>query len=196
MDLDRTYWEDRYTNGETGWDTGGPTPPLKAYIDQLTDKDLRILFPGAGRAWEAEYAHRQGFRNVFVIDLTDAPFKDLLARCPDFPQEHLITRDFFAHTGQYDRIIEQTFFCALDPALRPAYVKHVHELLRNGGKLAGVLFDNVPNPVGPPFGGSAEEYTGLFKPVFPEVTFARCHNSMAPRAGRELWVSTKKTQAR
>lgn len=195
MQLDRAYWETRYHNAETGWDTGGPTTPLKTYIDQLTDKDLRTLIPGAGRAWEAEYAHRQGFLKVFVIDLTDAPFKDLLERCPDFPKDHLITGDFFAHEGRYDLILEQTFFCALDPALRPAYVRHVHTLLRKGGKLAGVLFDSVPDPEGPPFGGSAEEYHGLFAPLFPEVSFARCHNSIAPRAGRELWVNAKKIAA-
>ncbi len=193
MQLDRNFWESCYANGETGWDTGGPTPPLKTYIDQLADKDLRILFPGAGRAWEAEYAFRLGFANVFVIDLTDAPFKDLLARCPGFPQEHLITGDFFAHTGQYDRIIEQTFLCALDPALRPAYVKQMHALLRPGGRLVGVLFDTVPNAEGPPFGGSATQYQGLFEPFFPGVTFERCDNSIPPRAGSELWMYAPRT---
>lgn len=194
MNLDRAYWESRYASGETGWDTGGPTTPLKTYIDQLTDKGLRILFPGAGRAWEAEYTHRQGFRNVFVIDLTDAPFKDLLARCPDFPPEHLITGDLFTHEGEYDLILEQTFFCALDPALRSAYVEQMHKLLHKGGRLVGVVFDTVPNPVGPPFGGSQAEYLSLFTPFFPDVSFERCYNSIAPRARRELWIqAVKKT---
>lgn len=194
MQLDRTYWESRYHNGETGWDTGSPTPPLKAYLDQLTDKNLRIFFPGAGRAWEAEYAHRQGFKNVFVIDLTDTPFKDLLARCPDFPQEHLITGDFFGHKGRYDRIIEQTFFCALDPALRPTYVKQMHALLHPGGRLVGVVFDTVPNAERPPFGGSEAEYLGLFGSLFPDVAFERCYNSIFPRAGRELWVRATRSR--
>ena len=82
--LDATYWEHRYKEGSDGWDTGAVTTPLKTYFDQLTNKDLRILIPGAGRGYEAEYLHRAGFTNVFVIDLTDAPFKDLLERCPDF----------------------------------------------------------------------------------------------------------------
>lgn len=195
MRLDRTYWEGRYRAGETGWDTGGPTPPLKTYIDGLTDKGLRILIPGAGRAHEAEYAHRQGFRNVHVIDLADAPFQDLLARCPDFPRAHLVTGDFFDHRGAYDLVLEQTFFCALDPALRPAYVRQVHALLVPGGRLAGVLFESVPDPAGPPFGGSAAEYRALFAPLFPQAAFTPCHNSIAPRAGRELWVSAKKPDA-
>lgn len=194
MNLDRNFWETRYTNSETGWDLGGPSTPLKEYLDQLTDKDLRILFPGAGRAYEAEYAHRLGFKNVFVIDLTDAPYADLLQRCPDFPKDHLLVGDLFEHDGAYDRILEQTFFCALDPALRNAYVQKMHELLKPGGKLVGVLFDDVLNTDRPPFGGNRSIYEPTFAPYFPTVSMERCYNSIAPRAGRELWLSAKKTE--
>jgi len=192
MELDASFWEQRYMTAETGWDLGGPSTPLKEYLDQLTNKDLSILIPGGGRAYEAEYAHRLGFRNVFVIDLTEAPLSDLLGRCPDFPKDHLIIGDFFTHEGNYDLILEQTFFCAIDPALRPQYVEHMSRLLAPGGGLVGVLFDSVPNPVGPPFGGSEAEYRALFKPYFPDVCFERCRNSIAPRAGRELWLRAVK----
>ncbi|HQW87198.1 MAG TPA: methyltransferase domain-containing protein [Flavobacteriales bacterium] len=188
MDLDRRFWEERYHAGDTGWDLGGPSAPLKAYLEQLTDRDLRLLFPGAGRAYEAEHAHRLGFRHVTVIDLTDAPYADLLARCPDFPKDHLLVGDLFQHEGTYDRIIEQTCFCALDPALRPDYVRAMHRMLRPGGKLVGVLFNDPLNTDRPPFGGSQGEYEALFRPVFPRVNFAPCHNSIAPRSGRELWI--------
>lgn len=195
MKLDQQYWESRYLNSTDGWDIGAPSTPLKAFIDGLTDKDLRILIPGSGRAWEAEYAHRLGFRNVFVIDLTDAPFKDLLTRCADFPQEHLLTGDFFTHTGSYDLILEQTFFCALDPALREAYVRKMHDLLAPGGRLVGVLFDDPhpgKDPHGPPFGGTRAAYTALFSAVFPQVSIEPCHNSIPPRAGREVWIDARK----
>lgn len=195
MNLDRSFWEGRYHAGETGWDLGGPSTPLKEYLDQLTDKGLRILIPGGGRAWEAEYAHRQGFRNVFVIDLTDAPFKDLRSRCPDFPKEHLIVGDFFAHEGQYDRILEQTFFCALHPALRASYVERMHALLKPGGKLVGLLFNDTLNADRPPFGGFAEDYAPLFAAWFGRYSLVPCHNSIAPRAGRELWLEAVKEPA-
>lgn len=188
MQLDRNFWETRYHSDETGWDIGGPSTPLKEYIDQLTDKDLRILIPGGGRAWEAEYAHRQGFRNVLVLDLTDSPFKDLLQRCPDFPKEHLIVGDFFEHTEQYDRILEQTFFCALDPSLRERYVEHMHKLLKPGGKLVGVLFNDTLNTDRPPFGGFKADYEPLFRQYFDRLSLEHCHNSIPPRAGRELWL--------
>ena len=192
IDLDRDFWQQRYADGTTGWDLGAVSPPLQAYFDQLTDKDLRILIPGGGRSYEAEHLHKAGFRNVFVIDLTSAPFEDLLARCPDFLEEHLITGDFFAHDGSYDLIVEQTFFCALDPALRERYVEHMHRLLAPGGKLIGVLFDDPLNDDHPPFGGNKDEYLRLFRPVFEEVLLERCHNSVPPRAGRELWLKAVK----
>lgn len=188
MDLDRTFWEDRYHTGETGWDLGGPSTPLKEYLEHLVNKDLKILIPGGGRAWEAEYAHRLGFRNVFVIDLTEAPFKDLLSRCPDFPNEHLIVGDFFQHEGSYDRILEQTFFCALDPALRERYVAHMHALLKPGGKLVGVLFNDALNADRPPFGGYKKDYEPLFSAYFDQFSLEPCRNSISPRAGRELWL--------
>jgi thiopurine S-methyltransferase len=139
--------------------------------------------------------HRRGFRNVFVIDLTDAPFADLLKRCPEFPEDHLIVGDFFAHQAWYDLIIEQTFFCALDPSLRERYVNKMHELLVPGGKLVGVLFDDPQPgkvPGQPPFGGNADEYRKLFVPLFPQASFIRCYNSIAPRAGRELWMNAQR----
>lgn len=190
--LGRDYWEQRYDAAETGWDLGTVSTPLKDYFDQLTDKDLRILIPGGGRSYEAEYLHRAGFRQVTVIDLTPAPFQDLLARCPDFPQEHLVTGDFFTHEGTYDRIIEQTFFCALSPSLRPAYIRRMHALLAPGGRLTGLLFNDPLNNDRPPFGGDQAEYERLFRPMFREVHFSPCYNSIPPRAGRELWLSAQR----
>ena len=190
-ELDRDYWQGRYDDRTDGWDIGAPSRPLTEYIDQLTDKHLRILIPGCGRAWEGEYLHRRDFTNVWLMDLTGGPFAEFLQRCPDFPQEHLITGDFFQHSGAYDLILEQTFFCAIDPPLRPQYVRKMSELLAAGGKLVGVLFDEPTpgrTPGEPPFGGDRAEYRKLFEEHFTDVRIEPCHNSIAPRAGREVWI--------
>lgn len=192
MELNADFWEERYVTSDTRWDLGAVSTPLKTYFDQLTDKKLEIMIPGGGRSYEAEYLHRLGFGNVHVVDLTGAPFADLVERCPDFPKDHLHVADFFSHAGRYDLIIEQTFFCALDPKLRPRYVKRMHELLHPGGKLVGVLFDDPLNTDHPPFGGNEGEYRKLFSPVFADLSLERCHNSIPPRAGRELWLRAVK----
>ncbi|RYF89397.1 MAG: SAM-dependent methyltransferase, partial [Chitinophagaceae bacterium] len=102
-----------------------------------------------------------------------------------------ICGDFFELHEQFDLIIEQTFFCALSPALRVAYVSHMYKLLKEEGKLAGLLF-NRSFDGGPPFGGSKEEYVKLFSPLFEIVTMEACYNSIAPRAGSELFFILKK----
>lgn len=192
MQLDRSYWEARYANAETGWDLGGPSTPLKEYIDGLKNKEARLLIPGAGRAYEAEYAHRSGFSNVFVLDLTSVPYEDLLARCPDFPRDHLLVGDVLDHHERYDVIIEQTCFCAIRPNLRPRYVERMHAMLNEGGELVGVLFDDPLNNDRPPYGGDRKEYLELFSEHFPTVSLAPCRNSIPPRAGRELWLHAPK----
>lgn len=185
--LNESFWHNRYLQNQTGWDAGGITTPLKEYFNQLTDPTLRILIPGAGNAWEAGYLHEKGFTNVFVLDLALPPLDNLKRRVPGFPESHLIKGDFFDHQGTYDLIVEQTFFCALDPSLRKKYAEKMASLLRPGGKLAGVLFDTEFEG-GPPFGGCADEYRDYFKPRFRFKTFEACHNSISPRTGNELFM--------
>ena len=188
MQLDKDFWNGRYAGNQTGWDVGAPTTPLKAFIDTLEDKTTRILIPGCGNAYEAEYLHEQGFENVFVIDIAPLALEGFKKRVPSFPQTHLILGDFFEHQAQYDLILEQTFFCALNPELRSAYAKKMYELLAPKGKLAGVLFCFELTEKGPPFGGSAEEYEGYFDKLFAIESMKPCENSIKPRLGSELWV--------
>jgi SAM-dependent methyltransferase len=190
--LNETYWQSRYLTNQTGWDTGEITTPLKNYFDQVTDHGLRILIPGCGKGYEAEYLFRHGFNNVTVLDIAQTPLDLLAKRVTGFPETHLVHGDFFSHAGTYDLIIEQTFFCALEPAQREAWVSKMHELLGPGGKVVGLLFECAFEG-GPPFGGNREEYRALFEPHFRLRTFETCYNSIAPRAGRELFIILEKT---
>ena len=189
--MDAKYWEERWEKGETAWDMGSACPALVAYCEQLEDKDLRILLPGAGSAYEADWLWKNGFHNVTVVDWSAKALERLAERLPDFPREQLVVSDFFALEGQFDLVLEQTFFCALDPAKRPSYVMKMFTLLKPGGTLAGLLFD-FPLAGGPPFGGDEEEYTELFHWLFEVKTMERCYNSIKPREGRELFFILKK----
>lgn len=188
--LDKQYWNNRYEEGQTGWDLGAVSPPLKAYIDQLTDKSLAILIPGCGNAYEAAYLLENGFTNVTVIDISSHLTESLGQQLQSFVDSgylNIICGDFFAHEAQYDLILEQTFFCAIDPSMRGKYAMQCASLLKPGGKVAGVLFNRMFEG-GPPFGGSVEEYEEYFLPMFSKVKIEPCYNSVKPRAGAEVFI--------
>lgn len=195
------FWQSRYDNGETGWDIGQVSPPIKAYIDHLceqgVDKDSHILIAGAGNAHEAKYLHELGFRQVIVVDFAKQPLANFAAANSTFPSEHLVQADFFAlnpSNYQFDYIIEQTFFCAIDPSRRSEYAEQMAKLLKPTGELFGVLFDRDFEG-GPPFGGHTSEYRTLLSRYFTIVTLAPCYNSIAPRQGNEVFIRLVKAQA-
>lgn len=188
MHFTESFWTERYQSGQTGWNVGYPTPPIAEYADQLSDRGLKILIPGAGNAYEAEYLHEKGFTDVTVLDISPVPLQRLAGRFPGFPKDRLVQGNFFDHRGAYDLVLEQTFFCALHPSQRQDYADKMHELLKPGGRLAGVWF-SFPLRDGqelPPFGGSAGEYERYFR-NFASCRFKPCRNSIPPRAGNELF---------
>tara|TARA_Y100000310_G_scaffold341099_1_gene439131 strand:- start:4669 stop:5253 length:585 start_codon:yes stop_codon:yes gene_type:complete len=188
IQLNKAYWNFRYDQQRTGWDTGSITTPLKEYFDQLTDRDLRILIPGAGNAYEAEYLISKGFKNVDVLDISDRAISLFKSRVPDFPNDHIYNENFFDHRNTYDIIIEQTFFCALDPTFRKAYSKKCDDLLRPSGKVVGLLWNHEFGNPEPPFGGSMAEYLELFSVHFKVDILDLAYNSIKPRSGRELFI--------
>ena len=194
--LDKIYWKNRWQIGETGWDAGAPTTPIKEFIDHLAtqnvDKNLRILIPGAGSGHEATYLLEQGFQNIVVLDWAEEAIENCRRQMPQLADSQLVVGDFFELKGQFDLILEQTFFCALDPKLRSNYATKCFDLLDTEGSIAGVLFGiNFPTE-GPPFGGLEAEYRGYFEPLFTIQKMENCYNSIKPRQGSELWIQLKK----
>lgn len=185
--LNDAYWESRYQQGETGWDIGEISTPLLHFFNSLDDLSLRILIPGCGNGHEAAYLHKKGFKNVYLLDFAESPIKRFKESNPTFPAAHVLHEDFFQHQGRYDLIVEQTFFCAIDPNLRKQYVQKMSTLLAPQGKLVGLLFDGEFEKEGPPFGGSVMEYQNTFQDYFLLQKLEPCLNSITPRSGRELF---------
>ena len=96
--LNKDYWEERYSANEIGWNIGYPSTPIKTYIDQLKDKSLKILIPGAGNSYEAEYLINNGFKFVNVLDIAAQPLKNIATRIPDFPKNNIIHQNFFLNS--------------------------------------------------------------------------------------------------
>jgi len=186
--LDKDYWDAQYQAEATGWDLGEVSPPLKKYIDTLTNKDLAVLIPGCGNTYEAEYLLKQGFTNITVIDIAPTLVEKLKHKFDNNPNIKIVLADFFDHQGSYDLIIEQTFFCALPPRIRQKYVWKMHQLLVEKGNLVGLLFDREFD-ISPPFGGSKAEYENLFRGAFQINQMDIAPDSISKRANTELFVS-------
>ena len=184
--LDAHFWNQKYAERDTPWNIAQASPPLTNYIDQLKDKSLKILIPGAGHAHEANYLFKKGFTDVTICDISEIAIENLKNNIPE-GNISLIKGDFFELSGKYDLILEQTFFCALPPSMRINYTEKTYELLNEGGKLVGVLFDRHFEKEGPPFGGTKEEYEKLFLEKFYIQKMEKCYNSIGPRRGYELF---------
>ena len=189
MSLDSNSWNQRYLSKNTGWDIGHVSTPLKEYFDQLKNKDLRILIPGCGNSHEAEYLFSKGFKNVYVLDFSKKAINNFSSRVPRFPKDNLLCEDFFNISGNYDLIIEQTFFCAINKSKRFEYVNKIHSLLNKNGRLVGLLFNGPMNDDHPPFGGSTAEYKKLFSSLFDLKIIQSSKNSISSRNGKELFIN-------
>lgn len=191
LPLDQTYWDNQYQANTTGWDLGQVSPPIKTYINTIENKEAKILIPGCGNTYEAEYLLQQGFTNITVIDIAPTLVESLKQKFANNNNITIILGDFFDHQGKYDFIIEQTFFCALPPTLRQKYVWKMHQLLTDYGKLFGLLF-NREFEVSPPFGGSLNEYEQLFYEAFAFNSISMAGNSIPSRANTELFIEFQK----
>lgn len=185
--MEKEFWENRWETSQIGWDMGEVSPSLKEYFDQLKDKSISILIPGCGNAYEAEYLHQQGFKNVFIVEIAQGAIDSFIKRCPNFPKEHIIHANFFDLDQSFDLVIEQTFFCAINPIQRNDYADKMAEIIKPNGKLVGLLFDKEFEG-GPPFSGSKQEYIDLFSSIFNIQIIEKSYNSYPPRQGSELFI--------
>ncbi len=194
--LDANYWNAQYLSNTTGWDLGMPSPPLVDFINSLDDKKMSVLIPGCGNAYEAEYLLQQGFTNVTLVDISADLVKKLQERFANNANIRVVHGDFFELNGAtFDVILEQTFFCALEPFMREIYVQKMNSLLSDQGVLAGLLFNREFEKQGPPFGGNVNQYQQLFVQNGLEILeMELCKNSVAPRANSEVFFIAKRKE--
>jgi SAM-dependent methyltransferase len=190
--MEKDFWENKWIEKQTGWDVGYASPAIKFQFQTTSNRAVKILIPGCGNAYEAEEIFALGFENLFVIDISPSAIDSFKKRCPDFPESQIICSDFFTSKeledlGPFDFVIEQTFFCAINPEMREDYCKRMNELLSETGSIVGLMF-NFPLVDGPPYGGSKEEYIERFNRFFESVEITDCKTSIPPREGREYLV--------
>lgn len=187
--FDQNYWNSKWESNQTRWDIGVASPAITDYMAQYPDKNAAVLIAGCGNAYEAVYLLANNFTNITLIDFAPEVVKVLIEKFAGNAAIKILCTDFFEHKEQYDLLLEQTFFCAIAPERRTDYVQKVLSLLKPKGRIVGLLFDKIFEEPGPPFGGDLYTYEKLFKPYFTIHKMEKCYNSIAPRAGKEIFIN-------
>ena len=190
--LDQAYWDTLWRSGEIGWDVGYASPAITEYMAQYPDKNAAILIPGCGNAYEAAYLAENGFTNITLIDIAPGAVQLLNEKFATTKAVRVLCGDFFGHQGNYDLLIEQTFFCAIPPNMRKEYAQKAASLLNKDGKIIGLLFDRTFEQQGPPFGGCPCEYKPLFELHFVVKVMDECYNSIQSRTHSEVFINLVK----
>jgi SAM-dependent methyltransferase len=182
-------WDELYRKGETRWDRGEPSPPLKQYLERHRLRG-RALLPGCGRGHEVALAVEHGL-DATGLDIAPAAVAEGRARYPQLAERFVMGSLFDPPAemrGAYDLVLEHTCFCALQPALRPEYRRGVDLVLRPGGLLIGVWFIDpslAPGEEGPPFPLSVPDLTALFADGYEIVEDYTPAIAFQGREGRE-----------
>ena len=110
----------------------------------------------------------------------------------------MLRQDFFKldsyYDDNFDLMLENTFFCAIDPARRIDYVRIANQILKPDGKLVGILYpiNKDINDGGPPFGVDLGLTINLFSKYFTLYTKEFSTLSIERRNGQEIFVIFKK----
>ncbi|MDP1580842.1 MAG: methyltransferase domain-containing protein [Candidatus Didemnitutus sp.] len=163
---DPQFWNDRYTAGTTPWDLGGVPPRLAQFLTEHRTGG-RVLIPGCGTGYEVAVFHQAGF-DVTALDFAPAAVARARANLGPDLGTRVLLGDFFQHPfapQSFDFVYERTFFCAIPPSLRAAYVQRMIELLRPAGVLVG-LFYHGDERDGPPYQLNESDHATFFPPHF------------------------------
>ncbi|MGK0176945.1 MAG: SAM-dependent methyltransferase [Lentimonas sp.] len=190
-------WNRAYSEGNTPWDKGYASPPLRAFLKTYR-LEGRVLVPGCGAGYDVRLLAEQG---ASVLGLDIAPLALEKARSvPTASYENYALADFLNlpknYHDQFDAVVEHTCLCALDPADREAYVRSAQQALKPGGRFLAVFFRAVSDDTreGPPHPISSDEIEALFAKDFemlertiPEETY-----SSRPVGSEEVCLMRKK----
>jgi len=159
-------WEELYQKGETRWEKGEASLPLKEYLARHELRG-RALVPGCGRGHEVALAVEHGL-DATGLDIAPTAVKEASERYPHLADRFVLGSLFdppAAMRGAFDVVLEHTCMSALHPELRASYRRGIDFLLRPCGLLIGVWYINPdldPGEEGPPFPFSVEDLTALF----------------------------------
>ena len=173
------------------WEKGAPSPGL---VDFLTGGPVRgrVLVPGCGLGHDVR-ALAATADEVVGLDIAQSAIEHARTS-PKAGRERYLLGDFLNMPpelrGTFDWVWEHTCFCAIDPAMRPAYVEAAADALRAGGHLLAIFYldpgHDHPDD-GPPFGVNLAELDRLFGGRFTLLREWMPKRAYPGREGRE-WM--------
>lgn len=186
----REDWQKHYADDDLRWDLGQAAPPFVRLWEEKKLGRGRAIIPGCGRGHEVLFLAKNGFH---VTGLDYAPGAvDLLSRSLKEKglQADVLHRDFFEldgnHVSRYDLMLEQAFFCAIHPSMRPAYVETAARILKKDGLLAA-LFYETNEEGGPPFNTTPADVIERFSGEFHIESLEKTPHSVEKRKDKE-WL--------
>jgi hypothetical protein len=156
-------WEARFRAERTPWERPTLNPAFTTWRTSGALVPCRILLPGAGRSGEPLALARAGF-DVTIVDTaaTAVAVQQVRLRSAGLKGAvHEADLLEWVADAPFDAIYDQTFLCALPPAVLPAYAARLHAWLRPGGKLF-ILLMQTGQPGGPPFDCPPDRMRALF----------------------------------
>jgi SAM-dependent methyltransferase len=197
MDLDRSFWEKLYSEGQDGWELGEPSPPIATWLDSPSGpRGGTAVVPGCGRGNEVIALAAHGVQTV-GIDFAQQAItagRAALKRAGLEARAELVQLDLFEAPRtlgrRFDLAIEHTAFCAIDPTRRDEYVDVLADLLVPGGRVVGLFYAHGREG-GPPFTTDEAEVRRRFGRRFDVERIAVAPNSIERRRNQELFTELR-----
>ena len=195
MQDSESYWEDRYRHEDTPWEKGEPSPGLVDFLERRSRHipSGSVCVPGCGTGHDVRAWARHGFEAT-GFDITSSGVHLAEKKTEESGLTAQFTmEDFLERPPErtFDWAFEHTFFCAIPPHLRDAYVKAMIAHIKPGGYLLAVHY-LIPDMDGPPFGTTRSELLQRFSPYF-SLLEEWVPRSFPNRTGLELMLWWKKT---
>jgi len=165
MKVESLNWEERYQEGDTGWDRAGPSPALMQWLKAgYVKEDARVLIPGCGYGHEVIELAGRGHA-VTGLDIALSAITALNQSLNNIAasSSEAVCTDLFDYepSESFDVIYEQTCLCTMTPTVYEQYEKKLYGWLNDGGVLL-LLLMQTGDPEGPPYHCDLKEMRQLF----------------------------------
>ena len=191
----REDWEHHYETDDLRWDLGEVAPPFVHLWEERKISQCKAIIPGCGRGHEAIFLAERGFQ-ITAVDYTQGAVGLLeKALLKENLSGEVLRQDFFEldsyYNDKFDLMLENTFFCAINPSMRQKYVVTAGRILKSGALLVG-LFYETDKEGGPPFNTRKRDIEEHFSERFAIEVLSKTLHSAEQRQGKEWLAIFKK----